>query len=260
MTASMSRVTFLDRLDDECAELLRDTDERGLRVRLLGGMAVRTLLGQRLHPSFRRSINDIDVITTRKDARALEELLAARGWAPEASFNALNGARRLLFRDPRSSAQVDVFVGAFEMCHRLPLGDRMDEFGPTLPATELLTTKLQIVALNAKDRSDLYALLHACDLADGDHRAIEPGVFGAMAAGDWGLFHTFELNLAHLREAIGETELSASERAVVAARIGRLVEALEQSPKTRAWKLRARLGERKRWYDDPEEVDRSPGA
>lgn len=256
----MAELTFLDRLDDECAELLRATGERGLSVRLLGGMAIRTLLGDRLHPSFRRPVNDIDVITKRKDARALEELLAQRGWAPETSFNALNGARRLLFHDPHSTAQVDVFVGAFEMCHTLPLADRMDEFEPTLPATELLTTKLQIVALNAKDRSDLYALLHGCDLADGDHRAIEPGVLGAMAAGDWGLFHTFQLNLAHLRDAIGETALEAGERDVVLDRVGSLLDELERAPKTRGWKLRARIGERKRWYDDPEEVDRSPEA
>ena len=35
-----------------------------------------------------------------------------------------------------------------------------------LPAAELALTKLQIVALNAKDRGDLYALLLACEVAE----------------------------------------------------------------------------------------------
>lgn len=258
MTASMT--TFLERLDDECAELLQDTADRGMRVRLLGGMAIRRLLGDRLHPAFRRQINDIDVIATRKDARALEELLAARGWAPEQSFNALNGARRLLFHDAASKAQVDVFVDAFEMCHVLPLADRLDAPGPTLPATELLTTKLQIVAMNAKDRSDLYGLLLGCEVADGDHRALEPAVLGAMTGRDWGLFHTFELNLAHLRSAVGEIEVDDADRRTIVERVGQLEEALASAPKTRAWKLRAKIGERKRWYDDPEEVDRTVEA
>lgn len=258
MTATMP--TFLDRLGEECAELLQQTGERGLRVRLLGGMAIRQLLGDRLHPAFHRQVNDIDVMTTRKDARALEELLAARGWAPEQSFNALNGARRLLFHDPASVAQVDVFVDAFEMCHALPLTDRLDAPGPTLPATELLCTKLQIVALNAKDRSDLYALLLGCEVTDGDYRALEPTVLGALAGRDWGLCHTFELNLAHLRSAAGEVAVDEDQRALIVDRVGRLERALDGAPKSRGWKMRAKIGERKRWYDEPEEVDRGVDA
>ena len=256
----MSTPTFLDRLDDECRELMDETAERGLRVRLLGGMAIRLLLGDRLAPAFHRPVNDIDVITTRKDSRALEELLAARGWAPEQSFNALNGSRRLLFHDPHSDAQVDVFVDAFEMCHRLPLAGRLGLPGPTLAATELLTTKLQIVSLNAKDRSDLYALLTACDVRDGDHRALEPSVLGAMAGGDWGMCHTFELNLAHLRGATGEAGMDEAQTRMAVENIDRLAQALEDAPKSRGWKMRARIGERKRWYEDPEEVDRSVDA
>lgn len=258
MTAAMS--TFLDRLGDECTGLMADIGERGLRARLLGGYAIRSLLGDALHPSFKRPHRDIDLMAHKKDARALEELLAARGWAPEQSFNALNGARRLLFQDPASEAQVDVFVDAFEMCHTLPLVDRIDHPGPTLPATELLASKLQIIRLNAKDRSDLYALLHGCEVADGDHRALEPSVFGDMVARDWGVFHTFELNLAHLRTAIGETVLDGGQQQTVLERIGALEAAMEAAPKSRGWKLRAKIGERKRWYEDPEEVDRTGEA
>jgi hypothetical protein len=35
--------------------------------------------------------------------------------------------------------------------------------------------------------------------------------------------------------------------------VRRLVGALEEVPKSSTWKLRARLGERKRWYELPEE-------
>jgi len=31
---------------------------------------------------------------------------------------------------------------------------------------------------------------------------------------------------------------------------------MEQAPKSRAWKLRAKIGRRKRWYETPEEVVR----
>jgi hypothetical protein len=35
-----------------------------------------------------------------------------------------------------------------------------------------------------------------------------------------------------------------------------LRERVEREPKTRAWRLRARIGKRKRWYELPEEVVR----
>jgi hypothetical protein len=39
-----------------------------------------------------------------------------------------------------------------------------------------------------------------------------------------------------------------------------IAQAMDGAPKSRNWKLRARIGERKRWYDEPEEVDRAPEA
>jgi len=50
--------------------------------------------------------------------------------------------------------------------------------------------------------------------------------------------------------------LSEPEQATVRARIDALHEAIEQAPKSRGWRMRARIGERKRWYEEPEEVDR----
>ena len=41
----------------------------------------------------------------------------------------------------------------------------------------------------------------------------------------------------------------------MSARIAAVLEHIEQAPKSRGWKLRARIGERKRWYELPEEVE-----
>lgn len=244
--------SFLDRLPDEGRGVIADADARGLRVRLIGGIAIKLLLGDRFDAAFERPYGDIDVLCGRKDGRGLEELLSARGWEPAKEFNALNGARRMLFHDPRSSAQVDVFVGEFSMCHTLPLADSLDRPGPSLPATDLVMTKLQIVELNAKDRSDLYALLSGCDVGDGDHASIEPSRMAALTSGDWGLNHTFELNLAKLRAGVDAGEGPAGAAVAIDALIG----AMEAAPKSRGWKMRARICERKRWYELPEEVDR----
>jgi hypothetical protein len=240
---------LLARLEEEGREVMADVEAQQLRARLIGGMAIRLLLGPALPAPLEREVRDLDLVVARRDARALEALLAARGWAPHEAFNALNGARRMLFLDPESEAQVDVFVDAFEMCHALPLSEQLDAPGPALPATELVMTKLQIVRLNAKDRGDLYALL-------GAGPPLEPERVAALTARDWGLHHTFELNLARLREQLGEAGLPADVATGVDAAIATLAEAMEAAPKSRGWRMRAKIGERKQWYQEPEEVDR----
>jgi hypothetical protein len=253
MSVMSETSSFLHRLADEGRGVIADAEARGLRARLLGGIAIQLRLGDRLDPAYARPCRDLDLICARKDGRGLEEVLVARGWEPAREFNALNGARRLLFRDPASEAQVDVFVGEFSMCHALPIADRLDCPGPALPATDLVMTKLQIVELNAKDRSDLFALLAGCAVRDGDDGAIEPGRVAELTARDWGLHHTFELNLAKLRAAIDAGEGPAAACGAIDA----LAAAMDAAPKSRGWKMRARIGERKRWYELPEEVDRA---
>lgn len=244
---------FDTRLVEEGQALVAQAEEQGLTVRLMGGIGIRLVIGDRFPEQCARTYGDIDIIVGRRDGRGVEELLPLRGWAPDTAFNALNGSRRLLFHDPAGSAQIDVFVEAFEMCHKLPLADSLPRQGPTLPATDLLMSKLQIVSLNLKDRTDLYALLIGCDVRDGDHRSIEPERLSDLTRRDWGLHHTFELNLGRLREGLAAGEAPTD----VGDAIDAVAEAMESADKTRSWRMRAKVGERKRWYDEPEEVDRA---
>jgi hypothetical protein len=245
-----------DSLVEEASRLLAAARERDVPLRLLGGVAIQIMLGERMDERFRRESADLDFLTTKRSGRAVEELLASAGWEPERQFNALNGARRLLFEDAPSGHKIDVFVESFEMCHVLPLAERMSVREDTLPAAELAMTKLQVVSLNAKDRNDLYALLHALEVAEHDEDAINAVRISELTSGDWGLHHTFELNFARLRDGLAEVGLSEPEQATVRARIDALHEAIEQAPKSRGWRMRARIGERKRWYEEPEEVER----
>jgi hypothetical protein len=247
---------FAGRLVEEAVELVTDAEACGLSVRLIGGVGIRLLLGPQFDPAFERPYRDIDAIVRKRDAAGLERLLEARGWEPAAAFNALNGSRRLLFHDPLSEAQVDVFVEAFEMCHKLRLADRLDQPGPALPATDLLMTKLQIVELNDKDRSDLYALLRGCRIGPGDATAIDPQRVAELTARDWGLHHTFELNLGRLLDGLSAHTAPTEDVAAIGAAIQAVTAAMDAAPKSRGWTMRARIGERKRWYDEPEEVDR----
>lgn len=242
---------------DEAARLAALAEEREIPMRLFGGVGIRMLLGTRMPAALRRESDDLDYLTDRRSLRAVEELLERAGWQPDREFNALNGARRLIFHDPGTDHKIDVFVEAFEMCHVLPLVERLQTVRRTLPAAELALTKLQVVTLNRKDQQDLYALFAVLPVADHDDDAINADRIATLAARDWGLHHTVELNLTRLREGLAdEGALDTHEREQVREGVDAIAAAIETAPKSRGWRLRARIGERKQWYEQPEEVDR----
>jgi hypothetical protein len=241
---------------EETFRLLGAAKQKDVPVRVLGGMAIRLHVGDLLHPAFTRPIWDIDLAAPKGTGRQVSEFLSAQGYAPNRTFNAMHGARRLLFYDEPNGRQVDVFVGSFAMCHELPLGERLLLEPLTLPLAELVMTKLQIVKLNQKDMFDLYSLFLSHDVADHDAEAINARRIADLCARDWGLYHTFQLNLAQLQGGLAGTELSDEERETIRTGIRALEEAIERAPKTPKWKMRARVGDRVRWYEDPEEVDR----
>jgi hypothetical protein len=243
-------------VSDEAVRLLAAAEQAGVRVRALGGMAISLHVGELLHPAFRRKIADIDLATPKREGRKVAEFLTTQGYTPNKTFNAMHGARRLLFYDEPNDRQVDVFVGTFEMCHQLPLEERLELEPRTLPLAELVLTKLQIVKLNQKDAYDLYSLLLTHEVARHDDDAINAAWIAELCSRDWGLYRTVQLNLDRLRTQLDVPELEPAELDVIRRRVAEIEDAVERAPKSAKWKMRARVGDRVRWYEDPEEVDK----
>jgi Uncharacterised nucleotidyltransferase len=243
---------------EEGRRVLARADEEGVTLRLLGGVAILLRAPNGLAEPFRRQYQDLDFATERADARACAKLLDELGYEPHVPFNALHGSERLLFFDEPNGRQVDVFVGGFRMSHRVPLEGRLALEPLTVPLAELLLTKLQIAELNEKDVRDAIALLHGHPVGTEDGDAVNGARLAAVLSDDWGLWRTFTGNLAVCRDRLAGYDLAAEDERLVAERIDALMERIEAEPKTRAWKLRARVGERKRWYETPEEVGGGP--
>jgi hypothetical protein len=244
-------------LEDIVAEgerLLDIASGDGVPVRLLGGVAVR-LQAPTLPPAFDRQYKDLDFAAPKGGFRKADKLLRDAGYEPHTAFNALNQKERMLFFDPAHDRQVDVFVGAFRMCHEIPFGDRLAVEDRTVPLAELLLTKLQIIELNEKDVRDTLLLVHGHEVADRDGDAINGARIAALCATDWGLWRTITANVGTVRDHADRYEVPDEDRARMTGRLEALLERIEAEPKTRGWKLRAKIGERKRWYELPEEVD-----
>jgi hypothetical protein len=143
------------------------------------------------------------------------------------------------------------------MCHELPLAEQIPIRPHTLPAADVLMTKLQIVELNEKDADDCLRLLVTFPLEDSDDAgAIDLRVFRSLVADDWGWWRTVTLNLERISALLNGGARPAIEGGKLDARtqLQALSDAAESAPKSRRWKMRARIGERKRWYDVPEET------
>jgi hypothetical protein len=251
-------MTTLERVEDELQRVVDQAKQHGILLRVLGGLAVKLHCPSAGHRALERDYPDIDFVTDRQGAQRLAGLLPALGYVPNKTFNTLSGDRRQLYYDEPRGRQIDVFIGEFDMCHKLPLASRLDVEPLTVPLAELFLSKAQIVQLNRKDVLDLIALLLDHPVADGDWETINRAVIAGVCGRDWGLFTTVALTLGSLRDVLarGEVGLDDGQHRIVFDRMATIRSAMETAPKTAGWKMRARVGRRVRWYQEVEEVRR----
>jgi hypothetical protein len=246
--------TILEDIVAEGERILGLASQAGVPMRLLGGVAVR-LHADELPPALDRQYKDLDFAVTKKAASAADQVLKDAGYEPHVSFNAMHARERGLYFDDANGRQVDLFVHAFRMCHEITLGDRLEvDTGGTVPLAELLLTKLQIIEVNEKDIRDMVLLLYGHDVADHDADAVNGARIAELCASDWGLWRTITANLERCRSHVDDYELQADARERIGARFDGILERIESEPKSRGWRMRAKIGERKRWYELPEEV------
>jgi hypothetical protein len=243
----------LQDLVEESLRLLGAAAEAGVPLRLVGGLAVKLHSAGAVHPALERAFGDIDFVTLRNKGPEASALIESLGYEGHRVFNTINAGRRATFYDGAHQRKLDLFIGTFEMCHVIPITERIELEPLTIPLAELLLTKLQVVHLTEKDQRDVLVLLYEHDVAAGDSETINTDYVARLCAEDWGLWRTVKLNIERTRSGIGAYALSAEEQQVIEERLEALWERIELEPKSRSWRLRDRVGDRKRWYDEPEE-------
>lgn len=237
-------------------QVMEGARRRGLTVRLLGGTAIKFRCPSANHRSLNRKVPDIDLITLRKDAKKLSEMLVELGLEPMKMFNALHGDKRMLFTDVKLDRQVDVFVETFEMCHKFDFRARLKLDDLTLTLADLLITKLQIIQINEKDYKDILSLFLDHDLSenDTDKEKINAAYIASLCSKDWGIWRTLTRNLEWTRDFVQKLDMESDKKEIVVSRINGLLARIEREPKSMGWKMRSKIGERAVWYDEPDQV------
>lgn len=247
-------------LPDILAEMHRLVDgahANSILMRAIGGLAIRVKSGD-LQRYFTREYHDLDFVIAENDRKRIEPFFQEMGYESNRQFNLLNGTKRQIYLDPNSDRHVDIFVGKFEMCHKLPMNGRLELDQVTVPLAELLLSKAQIVELNHKDALDIASLLLFNETGNTDEGKINLDYIAKLCGQDWGLYKTTSLSLKRVEDVVRDEtlNLTASERGLILKRISEIQQTFEAMPKSLAWQMRDKVGTRVRWYEEVEEVAR----
>jgi hypothetical protein len=240
---------------DEAARLAGVAVDAGLPARLIGGLAIWLRCPSARTGPFARPYNDMDFAIASSASTKFKALVVGDGYLPDQFFNGLHGASRLYYQAPDGRWSIDVVIDELVMSHKLDLRGRLAAPTPTVTLADLLLTKLQVWEINRKDLGDALCLLadHGVTEDDSDAEGVSLVRLRSVLGSDWGFCHTAERNLGKLAELWAEAPLPDAPFDA-GQQIAAIQSAIDEAPKTLAWRVRSRVGERVRWYETPEEV------
>lgn len=230
-----------------------------IELRLLGATAIyyQCPNSRLLSDVMQRKLTDLDFITLAKTMSKIPDLFSSLDFEPNERVNALFGAQRQIYFDPKSSLHVDVFFNKLSFNHVIDLTHRLDIDPITISLADLLLEKLQIVKMSEKDAKDVVVLVREHDFGRAkDKSAIDSEYIVKLLSDDWGFYYTVTTNIAKVVEfANGNPSLPQSDKDLVTQRLNGLLQQLQGSRKSMKWSMRARIGTRSKWYDEAEDIE-----
>ena len=276
------------KLDDEemfkhALELIDTAEKQGVYLRLLGAMAIRMHIQDtefmdlydklsRLGLDVDRKFTDIDFIAYKKQLKGIRNVFEKElGFKVDRMMlQYLRDRGRLIYYAPDNAYHVDVFFDKLEFSHNVHFGKdpkegRLHLDSPTIPLADIILQKTQIHKINEKDIKDIIILLRTHDLIEtekkDDPNLVNIKYIAQVLADDWGFWKDATENFQKVKSFTekywNEENLITEEDAVdVIQKVDRLLETIENEPKTKNWNKRAKKGESKQWWRDVEEVER----
>jgi hypothetical protein len=246
-----------EKFENEVKRITEAARQGALMLRLLGSLAFQIHCPQYgfLQAKLGRAYTDIDFAGYARQAKPISQMLAGLGYTEDREIFVVTEGSRAIFENPANGIHVDVFYEKLDFCHVIRWNGRLEADWPTIPMAEMLLEKMQIVKINEKDLIDTIMLFLEHPLGDADTETINMAQVARLCAADWGLWRTTTMNLQKVRQ-IAETypQLSSADKTTVARQVEIALARLEAEPKPLAWKLRARVGDRVKWYKDVDEV------
>ena len=240
---------------EEALRYTKEAADKGVPLRILGGLAIylhsqnESALWNSLGRIGSKVFTDIDLMGYSRLMSKIIEYFESMGYTYSQTALLARGSNRIIFFG-KTIPIVDVFMDKLDMCHTIDFRNRLELDYPTISLADLLLEKLQIVQLNEKDIKDTIVLLRAHDLGGGDRETINTDYIASLLSRDWGFYYTFTTNLAKTKEYIFTSDALAEHRDDLNGKIEKIAQRIQSEPKTTGWKMREKVGPRKKWYQD----------
>jgi len=246
-----------EKYENELKRILKASEDAGIILRVIGSLAFQIHCPKYgyLQAAMGRAYTDIDFAAYQKQSKEIQVLMAGLGYHENREVFIVSEGDRSIFERPEVGLHIDVFYEKLDFSHVLHWTDRLEVDSPSIPLAEMLLEKMQIVQINEKDVIDTIMLLLEHPLGDNDRETINMQRIAGLCSSDWGLWRTTTMNLEKVRQlAQGYAQLNAGQKESLDAQVKAALARIDQEPKSLAWRLRARVGDRVKWYKDVDEV------
>ena len=246
----------------EAEGIVKEAEKKGIVLRIMGAVAIHMhcpkfadlhlkleRLGETVFP-------DIDFMSIRESRKKVPAFFKERGYTIDKAVMAIFGSKRHIYYG-NEIPMIDVLFDKLRMCHEIDFRDRIKVDYPTIPLADLLLQKMQIIKINLKDIKDTAILLREHDVGESDEEVVNSGYIARLLSKDWGFYYTVTTNLKETKDRLPTFEALKEEDVLdVKTKIDKILDAIEGEPKSMGWKMRAKVGTRKKWYTEVEEVAR----
>jgi len=246
-----------EKFENELKAILKASDDANILLRVIGSLAFQMHCPQfgYLQAAMGRAYTDIDFGAYSRQNKQITEMMTKMGYVENREVYIASEGERAIFDKPDTNLHVDIFYEKLDFCHAIYWKDRLEVDSPTIPLTELLLEKMQIVQINEKDIIDTIMLLLEHPLGAIDKETINIKLAAQLCANEWGLWRTTTMNLEKVKQLAGHyTQLTPEQKSKVTSQVDEITTRLNSEPKPFAWRIRDRVGDRVKWYKEVDEV------
>jgi len=247
----------------EAKKIVDEAEKKDIVLRALGGVGIR--LHSLHHVDFckrmgrlglgQQEFSDLDFMAYRKQRSIMEDFFESLGYVKRITTISTASSERQIYFHPDGWLSADVFFDKLLVAnHPLDFRGRLELDYPTISPTDLLLEKLQIVTFSEKDLKDTLVLLFSHNIGEKDEReVINAKHIATLLSKDWGFWYTTTSNLKKIQSLLPPMQsVTEEERNQILSKVNQLLDRIERESKTNAWKLRAIVGPKKRWYQHVE--------
>jgi hypothetical protein len=246
-----------EKFEAELQRIIKACNDAGILMRVIGSLAFQIHCPKfgYLQAVMGRAYTDIDFATYSKQTKEIRSLMAQLGYQENLEVFIVSQGERSIFERQEIGIHIDVFYDKLAFSHVITWNGRLEVDSPSIPLAEMLLEKMQIVKINEKDVIDTIMLLLEHPLGENDLETINIKLVAGLCGNDWGLWRTVTMNLEKVRQlSKGYPQLTNEQIDHVDSQVKTALARIEKEPKSLAWRLRSRVGDRVQWYKDVDEV------